>query len=311
MTPSIATQSMAAGIPYANVTLGVPTEIHTGERRVAMSPDNVATLTAKGFKVVVQAGAGVASNFTDAAYEKAGAKIVPDAAAVYNGADILFKVRMPEALKSGGHEADLLKVGATLVSYIQPGQNKETVDKLAARKATVFAVDCIPRISRAQVFDVLSSQANIAGYRAVIEAASAFGRFFTGQITAAGKVAPAKVLVIGGGVAGLSAIGTAKNMGAIVRAFDVREAAREQIESLGAEFLTINIKESGDGGGGYAKEMSPEFLKAEHDLFAAQCKDVDMIIGTALIPGKKVCASLCVCACVSFGCVELPSCLSC
>jgi NAD(P) transhydrogenase len=254
---SIATASMANGLPYASITIGLPKEIHHGERRVALAPENVATFTKKGFKVVVQSGAGLGAQFADAAYAEAGATVLPTAKAVFDAADLVVKVRQPQAF-DGGHEADLLKPHATLVSFIQPGQNKELVDKLAARHASVFAMDCVPRISRAQVFDALSSMSNISGYRAVIEAANEFGRFFTGQITAAGKVPPAKVLVIGGGVAGLSAIVTAKNMGAIVRAFDVREAAREQIESLGAEFLTVDVKESGDGAGGYAKEMSPE-----------------------------------------------------
>ena len=268
---SIATASMANGVPYSAVTIGLPKEIHVGERRVALAPENVATFTKKGFKVVVQSGAGLGAQFADQAYIEAGATVVPTAKAVYDAANLITKVRMPEAFE-GGHEADLLRPHSTLVSFIQPGQNKDLVDRLAARKASVFAMDCVPRISRAQVFDALSSMSNISGYRAVIEAANEFGRFFTGQITAAGKVPPAKVLVIGGGVAGLSAIVTAKNMGAIVRAFDVREAAREQIESLGAEFLTVDVKESGDGAGGYAKEMSKEFLEAEHKLFAKQCK---------------------------------------
>jgi NAD(P) transhydrogenase len=283
---SIATASMANGLPYSAVTIGVPKEIHVNERRVAIAPENVATFTKKGFKVVVQAGAGLGAQFTDQAYIEAGATVVPTAKDVYNTANVITKVRMPEAF-DGGHEVDLLRPHTTLFSFIQPGQNKDVMDRLAARKASVFAMDCVPRISRAQVFDALSSMSNISGYRAVIEAANEFGRFFTGQITAAGKVPPAKVLIIGGGVAGLSAIATAKNMGAIVRAFDVREAAREQIESLGAEFLTVDVKESGDGAGGYAKEMSKEFLEAEHKLFAKQCKEVDIIIGTALIPGKR------------------------
>ena len=184
------------------------------------------------------------------------------------------------------HEADLLREGSTLLSFIWPAQNPELMERLKARRVTVIAMDAVPRISRAQKLDALSSMANIAGYRAVIEAAQHFGRFFTGQITAAGKVQPAKVMVIGAGVAGLAAIGTARSLGAIVRAFDVRPEVKQQIESLGAEFLELDFKEEGSGGGGYAKQMSPEFIKAEMDLFAAQAKEVDIIITTALIPGK-------------------------
>lgn len=205
-------------------------------------------------------------------------------------------------------EYDMLKEGSTLISFLYPGQNQDIMKRLGDKKINAFAMDCIPRISRAQVFDALSSMANIAGYRAVIEAANYFPRFFTGQITAAGKVSsqqqqlkktamsrsnyvlqvpPAKILVIGGGVAGLAAIGQARGMGAIVRAFDTRAAVKEQVESMGAEFLTINLAEDGTTTGGYSKEMSKEFIDAEHALFAQQCKEVDIIITTALIPGKK------------------------
>ena len=187
----------------------------------------------------------------------------------------------------GVHEVSLLKEGSTLISFIYLGQNAELLKMLEDRKVTVFGMDCIPRISRAQVFDALSSMANIAGYKAVIEAANQFGSFFTGQITAAGRVPPAKVLVIGGGVAGLSAIGTAKNMGAIVCVFDVRPAVKEQVESLGAEFLEADMKESGEGEGGYAKEVSKDSMEAIRALFRKQCKEVDIVISTALVPGKK------------------------
>jgi len=268
------------GIPYNNLTIGVPKEIFPGERRVALAPAAVAALTKKGFNVAIEGGAGEEAKIPNAAFEEAGAKIV-DKDAVFNS-DLLFKIR-PPALE----EVDLLKEGGTLLSFLYPAQNKELIDALAAKKMTAFAMDCVPRISRAQVFDALSSMANIAGYRAVVEASNHFGRFFTGQITAAGKVPPAKVLVIGGGVAGLAAVGQAKNMGAIVRAFDTRAAVKEQVESFGAEFLEVNIKESGEGGGGYAKEMSPEFIEAEMALFAKQAKEVDIIITTALIPGKR------------------------
>ena len=184
------------------------------------------------------------------------------------------------------HEADLIREGGTLISFLYPGKNKEIVDRLAARKATAIAVDQIPRITRAQKMDALSSMANIAGYRAVVEAASFYGRFFTGQMTAAGKVPAAKVLVIGAGVAGLAAIGAARGMGAIVRAFDTRPTVKEQVKSMGAEFIELNVTEDGEGAGGYAKEMSPAFIKAEMEMFAAQAKDVDIIITTALIPNR-------------------------
>lgn len=273
-------------IPYNELSIGVPKEIHEGERRVALSPEAVKKLIEQGFKVVVESGAGVGAKFLDADYAAIGAEVktVKDAFA----SDIVFKVRPPEKNQAFGiHEADLMKEGGKLVSFLYPAQNKDLLDILAKRKITAFSVDCIPRISRAQSFDALSSMANIAGYKAVIEAANVFGRFFTGQITAAGKVPPAKVLVLGGGVAGLSAIATAKNMGAIVRGFDVRPAVKEQVQSLGAEFLEVtDVKESGEGAGGYATEMSEEFKKAQELLLAKQCKEIDIVISTALIPGK-------------------------
>lgn len=271
-----------APVAYKDLVLGVPKETFAGEKRVAITPTVVKTLLKAGFKEIrVEKGAGEASEFTDDEYAAAGASIVDHAASFKS--DIVLKIRPPSL-----EEADMLKERAKLISYIYPSRNQELVDRLAAKKATVIGMDCIPRtLSRAQTFDSLSSMANIAGYRAVIEAAHHFGRFFTGQITAAGKVPPAKVLVIGGGVAGLAAIGCAKSMGAIVRVFDTREAVREQAKSLGAEFLTVDIEESGEGQGGYAKEMSKEFIEAEMKLFSEQCKEVDIIISTALIPGKK------------------------
>ncbi|KAJ2973597.1 hypothetical protein NUW58_g8897 [Xylaria curta] len=270
-----------SSVPYANLTVGVPRETFAGERRVAISPQNVALLKKKGFaKVIVERGAGVEADFPDEAYEKAGAEIVGPGA-VWGAADIVLKVRGPNVT-----EIDRLKEGATIISFLQPAQNKDIVERLAARKVTSFAMDMVPRISRAQVFDALSSMANIAGYKAVLEASNNFGRFLTGQVTAAGKIPPCKVLVIGAGVAGLSAIATARRMGAIVRGFDTRSAAREQVQSLGAEFIEVEIEEDGSGVGGYAKEMSPEFIAAEMKLFKEQAQDVDIIITTALIPGR-------------------------
>lgn len=271
-----------SSIPYSQLTVGIPRETFTNERRVAISPQNVALLLKKGFsKVAVERGAGAQADFLDEAYQKAGATLV-DVDGVWSQADIVLKVRGPNV-----NEIDRLKEGATIISMLQPAQNKDIVERLAARKATSFAMDMVPRISRAQVFDALSSMANIAGYKAVLEASNNFGRFLTGQVTAAGKIPPCKVLVIGAGVAGLSAIATARRMGAIVRGFDTRSAAREQVQSLGAEFIEVEIQEDGSGAGGYAKEMSPEFIAAEMKLFTEQAKDVDIIITTALIPGKR------------------------
>lgn len=268
--------------PYDHLTVGVPTEIFPGERRVSLTPANVALLKKKGFKqVLVERGAGTSADFLDAAYEAAGATLVTGPKDVWSNADIILKVRGP-----GLGEVDCMKEGQTIISLLQPAQNKELVEKIAARKATSFAMDMIPRISRAQVFDALSSMANIAGYKAVLEASNVFGRFLTGQVTAAGKIPPCKVLVIGAGVAGLSAIATARRMGAIVRGFDTRSAAREQVQSLGAEFIEVELEEDGSGAGGYAKEMSKEFIEAEMKLFKEQAKEVDIIITTALIPGK-------------------------
>ena len=267
--------------------IGIPKEVHAGEKRAAATPETVGQLVKLGYTVAIEAGAGEGAQFADEAYRAAGAQIVADTRALWAQSDIVLKVRAPgQHPKLGVDEAELLREGSTLLSFIWPAQNPQLLERLKARRVTVIAMDSVPRISRAQKLDALSSMANIAGYRAVIEAAQHFGRFFTGQITAAGKVPPAKVMVIGAGVAGLSAIGTARSLGAIVRAFDVRLEVKQQIESMGAEFLELDFKEEGSGGGGYAKQMSPEFIKAEMDLFAAQAKDVDIIITTALIPGK-------------------------
>ncbi|KAG8234668.1 hypothetical protein J437_LFUL006557 [Ladona fulva] len=278
--PLKAPEPPVKGTPYQRLAIGVPKEIWQNERRVALTPAVVTILSKKGFTVKVEDGAGTAAQFRNDDYTQAGAKVV-DKKAVFDS-DIILKVRQPLL-----PEINNFRQGSTLISFVYPAQNKEVVDKLAERKLNLLAMDCIPRISRAQVFDALSSMANIGGYRAVIEAANHFGRFFAGQITAAGKVPPAKVLVIGGGVAGLAAMGQAKNMGAIVRGFDTRAAVKEQVESMGAEFLELDFKESGEGVGGYAKEMSKEFIDAEMALFAKQAKEVDIIITTALIPGKR------------------------
>jgi len=263
------------------VIIAIPRETAEGEARVAGTPESVKRLCDLGFSVAVERGAGEKARFTDEAYAEAGAEIREDMQKCLDDAGVVLKVQAPT-----DPELALIPEGATLIAFLKPAQNTELLQKLAERKINALAVESVPRISRAQKMDALSSMANIAGYRAVIEAAHNFGRFFTGQITAAGKIPPAKVVVIGAGVAGLSAIGTAKSMGAIVRAFDTRAEVREQVESMGAEFLTVEIEEEGSGSGGYAKEMSKEFIEAEMALFRAQAKEVDIVITTALIPGK-------------------------
>lgn len=268
--------------------IGVPKEIHHGEQRVATTPEVGALLLKLGYDVAVESGAGIDAKFTDSHYQDSGVTVIDDVKTLYDQSDIIIKVRAPENNSVDGiKETDLLREGQALISFVQPGQNEKLMKELSAKNISVLAMDSIPRISRAQKMDALSSMANIAGYRAIVEAAQHFGRFFTGQITAAGKIPPAKVLVIGAGVAGLSAIGAAKSMGAIVRAFDTRPEVKEQVESMDGEFLLLDFAdEDGSGEGGYAKVMSDEFIKAEMALFAEQAKEVDIIITTALIPGK-------------------------
>ena len=268
--------------------IGIPKEVHAGEKRVAATPETVGQLIKLGYTVAIEAGAGDGAQFADDAYRAAGAEIVADTRALWAQADIVLKVRAPEPQPAlGVHEAELLREGSTLLSFIWPAQNPDLMERLRARRVTVIAMDAVPRISRAQKLDALSSMANIAGYRAVVDAAQHFGRFFTGQITAAGKIPPAKVLVIGAGVAGLSAIGAAKSMGAVVRAFDTRPEVKEQVESMDAEFLMLKFDgEDAAGEGGYAKVMSEEFIKKEMELFARQAMDIDIVITTALIPGR-------------------------
>ncbi|HGE1814204.1 TPA: Re/Si-specific NAD(P)(+) transhydrogenase subunit alpha [Salmonella enterica subsp. enterica serovar Typhimurium] len=259
--------------------IGIPKERLPNETRVAATPKTVEQLLKLGFSVAIESGAGQLASFDDKAFAQAGADIV-DGNAIWQS-EIILKVNAPEE-----EEIALLNPGTTLVSFIWPAQNPGLMEKLAERKVTVMAMDSVPRISRAQSLDALSSMANIAGYRAIVEAAHEFGRFFTGQITAAGKVTPAKVMVIGAGVAGLAAIGAANSLGAIVRAFDTRPEVKEQVQSMGAEFLELDFKEEAGSGDGYAKVMSEAFIKAEMALFAAQAKEVDIIVTTALIPGK-------------------------
>jgi NAD(P) transhydrogenase subunit alpha len=262
--------------------IGVPREIASGEKRVATVPDVVEKLIKLGFSVAVESGAGDAANFSDDTYRAAGATIIEGAAQLWATSDIVFKVCVPTT-----EEVGLLREGGNLIGFIWPSQNPELMQQLAAKKATVLAIDCLPRmLSRAQKMDALTSQAGVAGYRAVIEAANAFGRFFNGQITAAGKVPPAKVFIAGAGVAGLAAIGTAAGLGAIVRANDTRAEVADQVKSLGGEFVKVEYEEEGGGGGGYAKVMSEGFQQAQREMYAKQAKEVDIIITTALIPGK-------------------------
>ena len=269
--------------------IGIPKEVHTDECRVAMTPDTATQLQKLGYTLSIETGAGEKAHFSDDAYREVGVEVIDDVKRLWAESDIIMKVRAPECHPGLGlHEAELLRHGGHLISFIWPAQNPDLMDRLKARNATVMAMDSVPRISRAQKADALSSMANIAGYRAVIEAASQFGRFFTGQITAAGKVPPAKFMVIGAGVAGLAAVGAAGAMGAIVRAFDTRPEVKEQVESMGAEFLELDYQaeEDGAGEGGYAKVMSKAFIEAEMKLFGEQAMEVDIIITTALIPGK-------------------------
>ena len=261
--------------------VGIPCEISPNELRVAATPKTVKRLQKQGFEVFIQRNAGNKANFSDKDFEEAGAKLVNTAAEIYGQTDIVLKVKEPAV-----EEVALMREGLVLLSYLWPAQNQELLKVLADKKVNAVAMDAIPRISRAQKMDVLSSMANIAGYRSVIEASFYFGRFLNGQITAAGKVEPAKVLVIGAGVAGLAAIGAANSLGAIVRAFDTRKEVAEQIQSMGASFLTVEIEEDGATSSGYSKEMSKEFIEAEMKLFLEQAAEVDIIITTAQIPGR-------------------------
>jgi H+-translocating NAD(P) transhydrogenase subunit alpha len=275
-------QEKPRGFIEMSLTIGVPRETFAGEKRVATVPDVVEKLVKLGFGVNVETGAGAAANFDDASYESAGARIAAGAAELYARSDMIFKVRAPTP-----DEIALMTPGSTLISFVWPAQNPELMRAMASAKLTVLAIDSLPRqLSRAQKMDALTSMASISGYRAVIEAANAFGRFFNGQVTAAGKIPPARVFVAGAGVAGLAAIGTAANLGAIVRANDTRAEVADQVVSLGGEFVKVDYEEEGSGGGGYAKVMSEGFQQAQREMYARQAKEADIIITTALIPGK-------------------------
>ena len=262
--------------------IGVPRETFPLEKRVATVPDVVTKLIKLGFAVVVEQGAGELADLSDDAYVQAGATIAPSAAALWSGSDIVFKVRAPTA-----EEVALMHEGQTLIGFLWPAQNPDLMQQLAAKKVTALSIDALPRtLSRAQKMDALTSMAGVSGYRAVVEAAGAFGRFFNGQITAAGKVPPAKVFIAGAGVAGLAAIGAAASLGAIVRANDTRAEVADQVVSLGGEFVKVDYEEEGSGGGGYAKVMSEGFQAAQREMYAKQAQECDIIITTALIPGK-------------------------
>ncbi|MCF8210064.1 MAG: Re/Si-specific NAD(P)(+) transhydrogenase subunit alpha [Rhodoferax sp.] len=292
MQSGVPTATTSGSSPVANAApsapsqaaqrIGVPREILAGEKRVATVPEVVEKLIKLGFSVSVETGAGDAANFSDETYVAAGAQIVASAAQLWAESDIVFKVCVPTSA-----EVDLMREGGILIGFLWPAQNPELMQQLTAKKATVLAIDSLPRmLSRAQKMDALTSQAGVAGYRAVVEAANAFGRFFAGQITAAGKVQPAKVFIAGAGVAGLAAIGTAVGLGAIVRANDTRAEVADQVISMGGEFVKVDYEEEGSGGGGYAKVMSEGFQQAQRDMYAKQAREVDIIITTALIPGK-------------------------
>ena len=260
--------------------IGVLKEATLQEKRVAITPNVISKINKLGYKVLVERGLGLGASFSDLEYQNSGA-VVSDANDIWS-CDIILKINKPNQ-----DEIDKLSKNQTLISFFSPSTHLDSLKRCSKENINVLSMDSVPRISRAQKMDALSSMANVAGSRAVIEAAHSFGRFFGGQITAAGKIPPAKVLIIGAGVAGLSAIGTASSLGAIVRAFDTRPEVKEQVESLGAQFLTVNLDEDGSSADGYAKVMSQDFIDAEMSLFKEQCKDIDIIVTTALIPGKE------------------------
>ena len=262
--------------------IGCPFEDYESEKRVALTPDSAVFLQKLGFTCQIQSNAGLKSQISDNSYKNKGVKILKSSEELWRTSDIIVKVRTPNQ-----SQIKLMKKNSLLISFIWPSKNSKILEILKNKSISGIAMDMIPRISRAQKMDALSSMANIAGYRAVIEAGNNYGKFFTGQITAAGKVPPAKVLVIGAGVAGLAAIGTAQSLGSIVRSFDVRPEVAEQIESMGAEFLLLDFSENTSADSGYAKPASKEFIKKEMELFKKQAPEIDILITTALIPGKK------------------------
>lgn len=274
----------------AQVKLGVIEEVELSERKVSVVPEGAKRLLKAGVQVIVQSGAGVGADFSDDKYELVGATILPTAQEVFDAADVIVKIREPTMNpQAEKHEIEMMGKGKSLISFLGPrtDKGKELMEKAKSVGVNLLAVDAIPRISRAQSLDVLSSQAKIAGYRAIVEAANVYQRFLNGEVTAAGSFQPSKIMVIGAGVAGLAAIGTGKNMGAIVRGFDTRLECKEQVESLGGEFLVLDFEEDGGDSAGYAKVMSDDFIKKEMEMFKEQAKDVDIIITTAAIPGRR------------------------
>jgi NAD(P) transhydrogenase subunit alpha len=270
------------------VIVAVPREISSGERRVALVPDAVKQLVGKGLDVVVERGAGAGAGFDDAAYERAGAKLDSDARALLARADVVLKVQAPTARPDGSHEIDALRPGTVLVGFLRPLDAPELARRLAAAKVTAFAVELVPRITRAQAMDALSSMSSLAGYRAVLLAAEALPRIFPMLVTAAGTIAAARVLVIGAGVAGLQAIATARRLGAIVEAYDTRPAVKEQVESLGARFVELELDtKDAEGAGGYARAQSEEFYARQRELLAKRVAAADVVITTALVPGQR------------------------
>lgn len=267
--------------------IGVPKEIAPGETRIAASPDSVKKFSALDVEVLIESGAGAGAQMSDEALAGAGARIMPDAAAVYGEADLVAKVRAPLQGGNGADELALVRPDAVLVGLLAPLQYRAEVARYAARGVTAFAMELVPRISRAQSMDALSSQSNIAGYKAVIDAAGRFGRILPMMMTAAGTVAPARVVVLGAGVAGLQAIATARRLGALVSAFDVRPAVKEQVESLGAKFVSVDADAAAETAGGYAREMSEDYGRRQSQLIHETLKNQDICIATAQIPGRK------------------------
>jgi len=267
--------------------IAIAKEIEAGERRVALIPDTVSRLIKQGFEVAVEAGAGEQASFSDADYEAAGAAIVPDAAELWHQADILLKVKPPQQREDGRHEVDLLRQGVTLICFLNPLAEPMLIKRLADRQITAFSIELIPRISRAQSMDALSSQAGVAGYKAALIAATTSPKFFPMLTTAAGTIPPAKVFVIGAGVAGLQAIATARRLGAIVEAFDIRPAVKEEVQSLGAKFVEVKLEEDTVAAGGYAKEVSDRAKQKTQEAIAEHVKTADVVITTAQVPGRQ------------------------
>jgi proton-translocating NAD(P)+ transhydrogenase subunit alpha len=286
----LSVNAISAVRPYEEALLivAIPKETAAAERRVAVTPDVASRLAQSGFSVLVQGGAGTQAGFLDFAYQAAGASVVVGPRELYDRADLVLKVQRPQySDELGGDEADLLREGCALIAFLQPMMNPDMVRVLARRRITAFSMDAIPRISRAQGMDALSAMSNVGGYKSVLLAASALPKFFPMLMTAAGTIPPAKVLILGAGVAGLQAIATARRLGAVVSAFDTRAVVKEQVESLGATFVAAPVHADGEGAGGYAKELSSEAQARERELISKSVMESDVVITTALVPGKR------------------------